>query len=130
MSKIVLFDSDCVFCHKSVHFILKRDSKKQLLFASLQSDVGRILLKKYRIDADIDSIVFIEENRAYLKSTAVLHVCKYLRGIWSLFFIGIIIPIKIRDFSYDIVATVRYSLFKKQSKCKVLTREDQERFLT
>lgn len=129
MKKIVLFDSQCLFCQGSVHFILKRDKKQQINFAALNSQVGKQLLKDYKIN-DIDSIVFIDQDKAYTKSSAVLHISKYLTSCWKFFFMFLLLPKAFRDMLYDLIAKHRYHLRKKHTSCPLLTEEEQKRFLT
>jgi predicted DCC family thiol-disulfide oxidoreductase YuxK len=80
MEKIILFDGICNFCNASVHFIIKRDPQAHFRFASLQSEAGKEMLAKYRIPKDINSLIFIIGERYYTKSSAVLRVCKHLKG--------------------------------------------------
>lgn len=130
MEKILLFDGECNFCNKSVQFIIKRDPEFHFKFASLQSDVGEQLLRKYNIPSSVDSIVLIANNRSYLQSSAALHICKYLRGFWKLFTILIIIPSPLRNFFYSIIAKYRYKWAGRANDCILPTREDKKRFLT
>ena len=129
--RIVLFDGECNFCDKSVQFIIKRDPVGYFKYASLQSDVGRELMQKYKIPDDVDSMVLIEGDRAYTKSTAALHIAKKLDGLWHLLFLFIVTPKAIRDRAYDYVAAKRFKWFgKKQVDACMLPPPDiRKRFL-
>ena len=82
---IALFDGSCNLCSKTVQFILSNDSKSKFRFASLQSDSSQILLKQFRLLPDsFDSLIYIRNNRFYLKSTAVLRILRELGGGWLL----------------------------------------------
>lgn len=129
MEKIILFDGTCNFCDYSVQFIIKRDPKKHFKFASLQSEVGKELLKAYNVSTDIDSMVFIENERSYTKSTAALHICKYLKGAWKILYILLLVPRLLRDFVYDYIAKNRYKWFGTTENCMLPTPEDRNRFL-
>ena len=63
MSGIILFDGYCNFCSETVQFIIKRDPNKYFQFASLQSDIGQILLRKHDLESAIDSFVLIEDEK-------------------------------------------------------------------
>lgn len=130
MEKIVLFDGECNFCNKSVQFIIKRDPTYYFKFASLQSNIGKKLLREYDIPSHIDSIVLIDNNRAYLESSAALRICKYLQGLWKIFYIFIIIPPPLRNFFYKTLAKLRYKWVSKENNCLLPTQEDKKRFLT
>ena len=127
---IVLFDGDCNFCNRSVQFIYERDKKGVFRFASLQSQKGIELLKQYGLsDMGISSVVFInsEVNKAYIKSSAALRICKYLKGLWPMMVIFLAVPKFIRNLVYDGVAKRRNHLFK--DKCAVPTGEFKARFI-
>jgi predicted DCC family thiol-disulfide oxidoreductase YuxK len=47
---IVLYDGVCGLCNRAVQFLLKRDSRDRLQFASLQSDLCRQSAKRHGID--------------------------------------------------------------------------------
>lgn len=129
MEKIVLFDGECNFCDRSVQFIIKRDPKGYFKFASLQSDIGKELLKKHHAPNDIDSFVLIENHHCYFKSTAALRVCKNLKGGWKTLYVLLVVPKPIRDLFYGIIAKNRYKWFGKKESCMLPTPEERKRFL-
>jgi predicted DCC family thiol-disulfide oxidoreductase YuxK len=130
MKRVILFDGECNFCDSSVQFIIKRDPKRLFQFASLQSDIGKELLKKYHAPQTIDSFVLIEDNHCYFKSSAALRVCKHLRGAWKLLYFLLVVPRPLRDFFYELVAKNRYKWFGKKESCMLLSVEERKRFLT
>ncbi len=130
MNRIILFDGFCNLCNRSVQFIIKHDRLEAFKFASLQSESGNALLRKHDLlSNNIDSIVFIRDNRFYLKSTAVLYILKDLRGGWRLLFGFIVIPRVIRDLFYDLIAKSRYKFFGKRDSCMVPDERIKDRFL-
>lgn len=128
MSAIILFDGVCNFCNGSVNFIIERDKKNLFKFAPLQSEIGGEYIEKFGL-SEIDSVVLIEDEKAYTHSTAALKIAKGLDGGWSLFYAFIIIPRGIRDFFYKLFAKYRYRLFGKQDACMLPTPEIREKFL-
>ena len=130
MKRIVLFDGDCNFCDSSVQFIIKRDPAAHFLFTSLQSDKGMELTKQYAIPEDVDSLVLIENGKAFTRSSAALRIAKKLDGLWHLLFLFILVPRKIRDGVYDYVAKNRYKWFgKKEDACMLPPPEIRKRFI-
>ena len=129
MSSIVLFDGVCNFCSGAVNFIIKHDHEKRFKFAPLQSEIGQELRAKHHIGDDIDSIILIENDQAFMHSTAGLRVAKTLGGIWSLGYAFIVVPAFIRDWAYRVFARNRYRLFGRQEACMLPTPEVRERFL-
>lgn len=129
MSKIVLFDGEYNFCNSSVQFILKRDTKGVFKFASLQGEVGLQIIKQHEILQSVESFVLIDGDKTYYKSSAALHVCKHLKGLWKTLFVLIIIPRPIRNIFYNIVANNRYKWFGKKESCMIPSPEVRNRFI-
>ncbi len=127
---IILFDGVCNLCNGSVQYVLKHDKKKLFRFASLQSDSGQQLLKKYKLPYNnFNSFVLLQNEKAYLKSTAALMVAKQLRGFTQILYAFIIVPTFIRDAVYNLISKNRYKWFGKKESCMVPTTELQSRFL-
>lgn len=127
---IILFDGVCNFCNDSVNFIIERDSKRYFKFAPLQTEFSDRLLEMHGMDSTkTDSIILIENEQVFTRSTAVLKIASSLDGIWSVFYIFIITPSPIRDLFYALLAKYRYKLFGKKDTCMIPTPEVRERFL-
>lgn len=128
--KIILFDGVCNLCNGAVTFVIKRDPKDHFRFAALQSDIGQALVAEHNIDTTkVDSIILIENNRVYSKSTAALRIAKYMRGAYPLLYGFIIIPNFIRNWVYDFVARNRYKWYGKKDACMIPTPELKAKFL-
>ena len=141
MGAVVLFDGVCNFCDASVNFVIDHDRAGYFKFAPLQSEAGRKLAAEYglRSDSDekptgdlipIDSVILVEEGKAYTHSTAALRIARSLGGVWSLFYGLIVVPKPVRDFFYRMFAKYRYRLFGRKDECMLPTAEMRARFLT
>ncbi len=129
-SAVILFDGVCNFCNSSVNFIIKHDENKIFRFAALQSEAGQKLVKEYGMDKPgLDSIILIENGRAYTHSTAALRIAHHLGGIYSWAHALIYLPRGLRDLFYRMFASNRYRLFGKQEQCMIPTPEVKARFL-
>jgi len=129
MVSIVLFDGVCNFCNETVNFIIRHDRDKKFRFAPLQSEIGRGYRAKYSIGENVDSIVLIENDRAFTHSTAVLRILRTLGGLISAAFVFTVIPSPVRDWLYKTFAKYRYRLFGKKDVCMVPTPDIRERFI-
>ncbi len=127
---VLLFDGVCNLCNASVNFIIDRDRGGDFRFAALQSDAGRQLLETHRLaDANIDSVVLVEGDRAYIESTAALRAARLLGFPWSLLAALLVVPRPIRDWGYKLIARNRYRLFGRSESCRMPTEELRARFL-
>ncbi len=125
-----MFDGICNLCNGVVQFLIRHDKKRIFQFASLQSDAGQALLKKHHLDPlSLKSIVLVEQENTFVRSTAVLKIAFLLGGAWRLAAILYIFPRFIRDFVYSIVARNRYRWFGVQDVCWIPTPELKSRFL-
>ncbi len=129
MKDIILFDGICNFCNQSVQFVIKRDPSHIFHFASLQSDIGRNLLNEYGINENVNSVVYITNGKAYVKSDAGLQIARRLNGFWKLLYIFYLVPTPIRDLVYDYIAKNRYKWFGKSDSCMIPSPKIKKRFL-
>ena len=129
MTGIILFDGQCVFCDRSVQFILKRDLDEVFRFTSLQSDVGQQLLKQHDVDPLMDSLVVIYHDNVYTQSDAAIVIAQQFKGFWKLLVIVKALPKKLRDKMYVLIAKNRYQLFGQLETCRIPTKEERRRFL-
>ena len=130
MRAVILFDGVCNFCNGAVNFVISRDRDGYFKFAALQSAVGEELLDKHGIDkVETDSVVLIEDDKAYLHSSAALRIVRRLPGLWPVLYGLIIVPKGIRDWAYRLFAKHRYRLFGRREECMIPTPEIRTRFL-
>ena len=128
--KIILFDGICNLCNQSVQFVIEHDIKNQFQFASLQSEFGQNFLKENNFNTtDFESVVFIEDDKFYTKSSAPLKIVKYLDKKVSWLSLFLIVPKPIRDLLYRFIAKNRYRWFGKNESCWLPTPELKAKFL-
>jgi predicted DCC family thiol-disulfide oxidoreductase YuxK len=129
-NSIILFDGVCNLCNSSVKFILKRDKKKQFIFASLQSDAAENILLHHKYKKNgLNSIILIHRDKLYEKSSAVLNIFRVLGMPWRLFSVFYILPLSWRDFLYDFIAQNRYKWFGKKDSCIMMLPKYKNRFI-
>jgi predicted DCC family thiol-disulfide oxidoreductase YuxK len=127
---ILLFDGHCSLCNGAVDFVLKRDTRKKLLLASIQGTAGQGVLKKYELPPSyLDTLVLVEEGKVYLGSTAALRVARLLGGGWPLFYGLIIIPKGVRDRIYQWISRNRYQWFGRRDTCRIPSASESAHFL-
>lgn len=117
VSHIILYDGYCELCARSIRFIVKNETLCSFTYIPLQSEEGKGILKQHKIEHVSDNtFVYIENDKAFLKSTAALMVCKQIKKLrWMRIFIYV--PQLIRDLIYSFIAKYRYKLFGKNDDC-------------
>jgi len=127
---IILFDGICNLCNSSIQFIIRHDKKGKFRFASLQSDFGKMQIKKNQIDTSkTDSVIYIYNNKAYIQSDAALKIVRQLNSAWPFLYILIVIPKFLRNWIYNYIAKNRYKWFGKKESCMIPNPELKSRFL-
>ena len=127
---VLLFDGICNLCNGTVRFFIRRDLRKRLRFAPLQSETGQRILKENGLSQDhLSSIVFVEDGRSYINSSAVLRACGHLRFPWPATKVFLLVPNPFRDLTYKWVARNRYRWFGKKDECPLPDTADADRFL-
>ncbi len=127
---LLLFDGVCNLCNASVQWVIKHDPKGVFRFASLQSDIGKTMLRRFGLPVgELNTVVLIDEGKAYTRSDVPLHIFKKLGGWWAAFSVFSIVPKFARDTVYDWIARNRYRWFGKKDECWLPTPELKARFL-
>jgi predicted DCC family thiol-disulfide oxidoreductase YuxK len=127
---ILLFDGLCNLCNGFVNFVLKHDTEKIFLFASLQSKSAQDLLSRFGLQSSqMSSVVLIKGESFYLQSTAALRIMDRLAWPYRALTICMLIPAPIRDLAYTLIAKNRYRIFGKRESCMMPTPELAARFL-
>lgn len=127
---VLVFDGVCNLCNGLVKFIIKRDPAAYFKYVSLQSGPGADLVKRCRLSAvDADTVVLLENEKCYTRSTAALRVFRHLNRCWPLLYGFIVVPAFLRDALYRFVAKNRYRWFGKKEICFIPSPRDRERFI-
>ena len=153
---ILFFDGVCGLCNRFVDLMLRADRRGRYRYAPLQGETAQRLLGP-RAQAPLDgpqagdpetgdlplgsseadspqagdpqSFVFLEKDKRYERSNAVLLALSGLGGTWRLISLLYVFPRPLRDFVYRIVARNRYRWFGRRDECRLPTPEERDRFL-
>lgn len=146
---ILFFDGVCGLCNRFVDFMLRADSQHRFRFAPLQGETARRLLGMQNQagghepgdpqagdpqagdsqSGDPRSFIFLDTDRQYEQSNAVLHAMIRLGDAWRLIAVLYVFPRPLRDFIYHIVARNRYRWFGRRDACRMPMPEERDRFL-
>lgn len=128
--RIIFYDGYCPMCHAWVRRIIRQDRQKQFYFAALESQVAeRELSGRLPSYREENTIIYLEDDRVYLRSTAVLKIAQSLGFPSALMMVGWLLPRFFRDALYDLVASRRYRYGRRYDECPVPPPEWRTRFL-
>lgn len=105
---LVIYDGDCELCRRLAQFATRRDRRRRLDWLAAGSEAGRrALVERGLLEAGARSLVLIEPDAVWLRSAAVLRICRQLGWPWKLLYVLVWIPGPWRDALYDWVAQRR-----------------------
>lgn len=137
---VIVFDGVCVLCNGWVRFLLRHDRRERYRFAAMQGDSGRALLVANGLDPD-DPVSFllveydlIENDSGVLPristdTDAMRRVLMGLGGMWRIAGLSVLLPHRLRDRLYRMVARNRYRWFGRHDACPVPDPTQAYRFL-
>jgi predicted DCC family thiol-disulfide oxidoreductase YuxK len=127
----IFYDGHCGLCHRTVQFVLKRDSGRTFRFAPLQGTTFEQRVPPALRSGLPDSVVVLTgDGRLLTRSNAILHIWRRLGGGWKALGAAMtIVPRSVRDAAYDFIARIRYFVFGRRSEiCPVVPAELRAHF--
>ena len=127
---VLLFDGVCHLCSGWAGFVIRNDPDGVVKLATVQSVSGQEILRALGMPTDtFDTLVFVEDGRAWFRSAAVLRILRHMRRRWQFARALAIVPAGLRDACYDVIARNRYRWFGKRETCLLPTPDIARRFL-
>lgn len=128
--EIVLFDGHCGFCDGLVRWLIERDPAARLCFAPLQGETAAELrIRHPDIPQDHETVVFVQQDRVYLRSEAAFRLFATLDSPWRHVARLGVLPRVFTDWLYRGFARVRYRIFGRLDACPIPSPEEAARFL-
>jgi len=128
---LVLFDGACNLCTASSGFLARQDVAGVLRFCPMQSDLGTALLARFNLPgSDYRTFVVLDRGQLHFRSDAALHLVPYLRARWRWLGLFRLVPRRLRDALYDLVARSRYRVFGRRTTCLAPPRGAANRLIT
>lgn len=127
---IVVFDAECLLCNGWVQFLLRHDTRKKFQFASIQGQTGQALLAKAGLPVEnLETLLLVDGSRTWTHTDAIIRVLMAMGGPWRLAQLARIIPARLRDPIYRLLARNRYRVFGRTEVCMRPSPDFKERFL-
>ncbi len=132
---VLLFDGVCVFCNRTVQFLIRRDREATLRFVPLESPLGQALLAPFNAQQGPEGVILITNAltpsaRLSRRTEAFSDTLQLLPSPWSTLGKTLrLVPRFLREFGYSLFARYRYRLFGRHASCPVPSPEQRSRIL-
>ncbi len=132
---LLLYDGVCALCNGIVQFLMKHDRLDKFRYAPLQSGLGREVLARFDSHNLPDGVMLLTDaltprEHLYQRSDAVAACLQQLSAPWRV--VGRVlslVPRRLREWGYGVVARFRYRLFGRYDTCPVPPPEQRSRLL-
>ncbi len=110
--RIIVYDSACRLCRRAAAFFRSQYKGGRCEIISRDSEAGRAILHKEAKGASApDAIVFVEDQKTYTGSSAIIRIMRQAPRLRLLAGIIALVPERVRDVCYDLVAKNRHRWF-------------------
>jgi predicted DCC family thiol-disulfide oxidoreductase YuxK len=132
---VLLFDGVCVFCNRTVQFLIRHDRDAILRFVPLESPLGQDLLARFNAQQGPEGVILITNTltpSAHLsrRTEAFSDTLRLLPPPWNILGRAIrLTPRPLREWAYTLFARHRYRLFGRHPTCPIPTPTQRPKIL-
>lgn len=129
-ARLVFYDGECGLCHRAVRFLVRLDRERLLRYAPLTGETAeRARAALAHFPKSIDTLVFVDHGRVFVRSQAVLRAAAYGSTAFRVLAAIGWLARPVADLMYRVVAQVRRGVFGRADACEVPAPEARHLFL-
>lgn len=114
--KIIIFDETCKICSESIQLIQRFDTEGIFTLLSRNDTQAQEIMQKHKLTEG--SIVYKRGEEVYIYSDALLEISIDM-GVFFFFYIFKLIPKRLRDYFYRLLAKYRYKISTPKDSCRL-----------
>ena len=115
---LVVFDGDCVLCSRSMRLLARADRRQLFRMTPAQQPLGQGLYAHLGLPTDrYDTYLVLVGGHIHQRSDAIIAIVRLLPWPWRIGSVLALVPRRLRDAAYDLVARNRYRLFGRRPAC-------------
>jgi predicted DCC family thiol-disulfide oxidoreductase YuxK len=127
---VLIYDGVCNLCTTLIHWVIHADKTGKIALAPFQSRwAAKWLSERGMADETGNTVIYLSNDKVYLRSSAILCLFKDLGGLWKITGIFYILPVKLRDTLYTILSRNRYLLFGRKNSYIIPGPGSSDRFI-
>jgi predicted DCC family thiol-disulfide oxidoreductase YuxK len=117
---LIVFDGVCVLCSGFARTVVRLDREERFRFTTAQSPLGEALYRQHGLRTDVyETNLVIVDGVAYTRMDSLVAVMDALGWPWRAARILQIMPRRLRDALYGVIARNRYTLFGRKDSCEI-----------
>ena len=117
---LIVFDGVCVLCSGFARTVVRLDREERFRFTTAQSPLGEALYRQHGLRTDVyETNLVIVDGVAYTRMDSLVAVMDALGWPWRAARILHIMPRRLRDALYGVIARNRYTLFGRKDSCEI-----------
>ncbi|HYJ51939.1 MAG TPA: DCC1-like thiol-disulfide oxidoreductase family protein [Allosphingosinicella sp.] len=115
---LVVFDGDCVFCSRSMRLVVRADGAGRFRMTPAQQPLGQAFYRHLGLPTDrFDTYLLLADGRLHQRTDALIEMARLLPWPWRAGTALRLLPRRLRDAAYDVLARNRYRLFGRAPDC-------------
>jgi predicted DCC family thiol-disulfide oxidoreductase YuxK len=132
--RVLFYDGVCGFCNGAIRWLMERDPRARLHYASLQGETAAAVRARHaEFPQDIDTVVLLERDadaeRILLRADAVFRSLAEIEGPWRRLGWLRVLPGPLLDWGYRLFARHRYRMFGRLDECPLPSESERARFV-
>lgn len=128
--KILFYDGECGFCHKTVKLASRWIKTRDVYFSPLQSSTCAKIKSEFNdFPSNLDSIVFYDKKQLYVGADAFFQLAKEFKNPYKLFKFFNFSPNFLKKVVYNLVARNRKKLMGSAEVCDLPDHKNKEQFI-
>jgi predicted DCC family thiol-disulfide oxidoreductase YuxK len=127
---LIVFDGMCVLCSANARFVLRHDRRRRFRLTTAQGPLGEALYRHFGLSTgDYETMLVVDKGRLLTESEAAIAIARGLGWPWKAAAAARIVPRRVRDALYRLVARNRFRLFGRRETCWAPSPADADRIL-
>lgn len=127
---LIVFDGDCILCSRSMRALVWMDRKNIFRLTPAQGELGSAIYRALQMPLDnYETFLLVERSLVWGKSDAILQIVHRLGWPWRVLGLLKIVPRRVRDAVYMLIARHRYQIFGRRQACDLNTASISKRII-
>lgn len=124
---IIFYDDVCYLCNWAVNLVIRFGNPEGLKISPLNGQTFQGIQNRPNLP---DSLIVLNDGKIFSQSKAVISILYELGGLWKAFGLFYsILPDKLANSLYSLVARNRYKIWGKSEVCRVPSSRERNFFL-